>query len=374
VSSSYAPRIGGLEKVAQHLARAWKEAGHEVYVITTQSSRELPPFEVIDGIPVSRHYFLWELPEIRLIPILKFLVQFLLFPFALWSLWRTLNPATTDIVNVHYVGPPAWWTVFIAKIRSIPVVVTLHGSDLLKEPHRSRLKHLMLRKVLATADEISTVSRFMFQEMERFFPECRGKGVVIWNGVDLSEFEGLEPPRAERPYGLCVARLHPQKGHHLLLDAYETFGASDPGFDLVFLGNGPMLETLEAKARESALGEQISFHGNVSHREVLSLMKGASFVVIPSEAEPFGLVAVEARMLGRPIVAFRRGALPEVLGGYAGVTWVEHDMASAMAQGMAAAMRSGKISQETVSVFDSWEIVAQKYIHLFSKHVEKDES
>ena len=374
VSSGYAPTIGGLQKTTQELARAWKQAGHEVRVITSRSSRKLSAHDEIDGIPVSRYYFVWELPRIKFIPFLKFLVQCVLLPLSIFSLWKELDPRRTDVVSVHYVGSLAWWAVPIAKRRSLPVVVTLHGSDLRVEPFRSRLKRAMLRKVLYLADEVSTVSHFMLREMKNFFPEIRGKGTVISNGYNPSELEGIEATRVERPYGLCVARLSLQKGHPLLIDAFETLGPSDPGFDLVFLGDGPSRKVIMEKARTSRLREHILFRGSVPHCEVLSLMKTASFVVIPSEAEPFGLVAVEARLLCRPIVALEQGALPEVLEGYSGVTWVEQDTPEALAKGMVRAMCYGKVAPEATVPFDRWEAVAEKYIDLFGKHMRDDQN
>ena len=355
--------------VARELACAWKQAGHEVRVITNRSSRKLPSHDTINGIFVSRYYFIWELPQIGFFSFLKFLVQCLLFPGSLFYLWKELDPRNTDLVSVHYVGPPAWWAVLIAKKRSLPVIVTLHGSDLLIEPVRSRLKRTMLRKVLNLADEISSVSHFMLGQMHKLFPETQAKGTVIYNGYDPLKLEGIEAVRTERPYGLCVARLSPQKGHRLLIDAFEMLGPSDPGFDLIFLGDGPSSDTIMKKAKNSPRHHHISFRGSVPHSEVLSLMKSASFIVIPSEAEPFGLVALEARALCRPIVALKKGALPEVLEGYSGVTWVEQETPDALAQGMMRAMQHGEIAQERATPFHPWGTVAEKYIQLFQKHM-----
>ena len=69
VSSGYLPQVGGLERVTHELASAWKEAGHEVRVITNRSVRSLAPYEKIDGIPVWRYFFVWEFPELRLVSI-----------------------------------------------------------------------------------------------------------------------------------------------------------------------------------------------------------------------------------------------------------------------------------------------------------------
>ncbi len=369
VSSGYAPVVGGLEKVSHELARAWKEAGHEVRVITNRSSRTLLSHEEIEGISVSRRYFPGEFPPLSLIPFLKFLAQCFLFPEALFFLWNALDPRMTDVVSIHYVGPPAWWAVLVSKWRSIPIVVTLHGSDLLSEPRRSYLKRLALQKVLEKADGISTVSHFMLREIENFSPSVHCKAVVISNGFDPSELENVQAAPARRPYGLCVGRLNRQKRPDLLLDAFETLGPSDPGFDLVFLGDGPATKVLLEKAGASSLSQYISFRGNLPHQQVLSLMKSASFLVIPSEFEAFGLAALEARALCRPIVAFKKGALPEALATYHGVTWVEQETPQALAQGMAAVMHSRDVIPETVPFFDRWETAAQNYIDLFSKYV-----
>jgi len=361
--------IGGLEKVTQELARTWTQAGHTVRVITNRSSRSLSHHERMDGISISRYYFLWELPKFGFLSLLQFVAQCLFLPWTFWCLWRSFDPRKTDVVSVHYVGPPAWWAVLVAKKRSLPVTVTLHGSDLLIEPRRSWLKRFMLRRVLRLADEVSTVSRFMLRELEKFFPEAAGKGVVIANGLDPCEFEGVHATVWGRPYAVCVARLSPQKGQELLIDAFDRLGPRDPGFDLIFLGDGPTHSGLYQKVKSSPLSKRMTLLGGLPHDQVLSFIKGASFVVIPSQAEPFGLVALEARAFGRPVVAFEEGALPEVLAAYPAVVWVSHQAPEALAQGMKRAMEMKPLDPKPPNLAEDWATVAARYLDLFSKHI-----
>lgn len=368
-SSAYSPTVGGLQKVAQELAGHWKAQGHEVAVITSRTSGKLPRHEILNGISVSRYYFLWEFPHAGFLSIPKFILQGFLLLCSLPSLWSQLSPKKCDLISLHYVGPPALWIVLMAKLRSVPLVVTLHGSDLLIEANRSRWKNWILRRTLESARGISTVSKFMLSEMEKFYPSVRGQAKVIYNGLEANDFKNIPACHRSSPFALCVARLSLQKGQLLLVDAFERFASDVSDLDLVLAGDGPSRKIIEGRILRSPVSKRICLEGSLDYPSALSLIRSASLVVIPSSAEPFGLVALEARMLRRPIVALRRGALPEVLAGYAGILWVDEENPEKLAQTMLEAMKWVEINSVGEMPFVGWETVARSYLEFFSASI-----
>ena len=133
---------------------------------------------------------------------------------------------------------------------------------------------------------------------------------VIPNGVAVPD----EPPTAaERGYALCLGRICPEKGYHLAVEA-----AARVGVPLVIAGQ---LFPYEAHERYWAtelaprLGRgRARFIGPVAGAAKARLLAGARCLVVPSVAEETSsLVAMEAAAVGTPVVAFRRGALPEVV-------------------------------------------------------------
>ena len=124
-------------------------------------------------------------------------------------------------------------------------------------------------------------------------------------------------PRAAAPadgYILFVGTLEPRKNVGVLLDAYERLpGRTVP--ELVIAGKatsaaGPWLDRIA----RAPLAGKVRHLGYVDAADRRALYEGASVLVVPSLDEGFGLPVLEAMTLGVPVIASRRGSLPEVLG------------------------------------------------------------
>ena len=110
---------------------------------------------------------------------------------------------------------------------------------------------------------------------------------------------------ADGRYALIVARLAPEKGVDLAIDACRAAGVP-----LVVAGDGP----LEGALRARAAGADVRFAGRVDAGELAGLRAGAALALAPSRvAETYGLAAVEAMAAGVPVVATRIGALTDVV-------------------------------------------------------------
>lgn len=105
-------------------------------------------------------------------------------------------------------------------------------------------------------------------------------------------------------YALVAARLAPEKGVEVAIDACRQLGLA-----LVVAGDGPLRERLATRA-----GPLVSFAGRVSPEELARLRARAELALVPSlSAESFGLAAAEAMAAGLPVAGSRIGALPELL-------------------------------------------------------------
>ena len=113
---------------------------------------------------------------------------------------------------------------------------------------------------------------------------------------------------------LLLGRLVEEKGFDVALRACVEVVGAVPGVRILVAGDGPARADLLALVDELGLADVVEWLGAVSIDDVPAVIARATVVVVPSRyEEPFGLVAVEAGLAGRPVVATRVGGLPEVV-------------------------------------------------------------
>ncbi len=142
-------------------------------------------------------------------------------------------------------------------------------------------------------------------------PHCR----VIPNGIDLDLFR---PPQTRQDNDvvklISVARLVECKGLHFLLESLRDLRTAGEVFRLDVYGDGDSRRSLIALAEQLGLSDWVHFRGNVPHEQLPGLYGQADIFVLPSLAESFGQVFVEAMACGLPVVGTNVGGIPEAVG------------------------------------------------------------
>ncbi len=126
------------------------------------------------------------------------------------------------------------------------------------------------------------------------------------------------PSVVDKPYCIFVGRLSPEKGCDVLLKAWARFGempiANDHQPQLLIAGDGPERESLEKLSADLCLTTSVTFLGKQSKGSVLSLMRNAQFLALPSVwYEGFPMTIVEAFSCGTPVVASNDGGMLDVI-------------------------------------------------------------
>jgi glycosyltransferase involved in cell wall biosynthesis len=171
-------------------------------------------------------------------------------------------------------------------------------------PHRKRF-HSMLRLTYRLVDTVVAVSRAQGEWMRsrRLVPRSRLR--VIPPCRDLGKFLKVPPPVPGKPLVLgAYGRLHRQKGFDFLLQAMRLLPSNN--FRLLVGGTGPEKAALEKLAENLP---QVEFVGDVSN--VPAFLEYCDVIVVPSRYEPYGLVCLEAKAAGRPVVVADVDGLPE---------------------------------------------------------------
>jgi colanic acid/amylovoran biosynthesis glycosyltransferase len=233
---------------------------------------------------------------------------------------KRLGALRPVLLHAHH-GPSGLRALPIARNLKIPLVVTFHGSDITITDLRYEKTYLGFRYFLANKGKLKTsgatflvVSRFVEQKvLEQGFPP--EKVHLVYTGVNTGKFR---PDSTEnRPIILVVGRCTEQKGQEFAIRAASEVQRQLPDVELVLLGDGPLRGDLERLAKQSL--RRYQFLGSRTSDEVREWMNRASLLCMPSvttpsgAAEGFGMVCAEAQAMGKPVVAFRSGGIPEII-------------------------------------------------------------
>ena len=363
VPNTYHPILGGVQTVTHNLAQNLHKSGHDVQVVTNRYPRSLPREEVVDGVSVRRLLFLSPAADT-----LKrgradlFLASFYFYPSSLWRLRNLMRRFRPDVVNVHF---PDHQNLFVLALRrefKFRLVVSLHGDEIERSvPARG------LRSMLCAADAVTACSQHLLEQAIRLEPSIAAKAHVVHNGIDPKRFVDKNQHLHPRPYAFAFGRLTHKKGFDLLLNAFAQTAARE--IDLIIAGDGEEQRALKQQAQQLGLESRVHFRGQANPDEVVRLLNGCRFVVVPSRSEPFGIVALEALAAGKPLLATKTGGLAEFLTGVEEtvssppVMLVKPD-ADDLATGLRlifALSRNGSKSGYRIPDSYSWEHVARCY-------------
>lgn len=188
------------------------------------------------------------------------------------------------------------------------------------------------------------------------------KVTVIQNGCSMDRVnpEKAHPEGIRESLGfsksdivlIVMARLEPQKGHKILLQALSTVRAEFPNIRLICLGTGALKDELNSLARELKLNEIVRFVGFQSN--VADWLAVADIGVLPSFYEGLPLTAVETLAAGLPLVATAVDGTPEVvLDGKTGLLVPPGDPA-AMAGAIRQLARQSELRQKLAKAGREW--------------------
>jgi glycosyltransferase involved in cell wall biosynthesis len=199
-----------------------------------------------------------------------------------------------DGVEGHFVLPTGPVALLAARLRGIPLVLYAHGGDVRDGPRRSAVHRWLAARAVRGADAVVTNSA----DTAALVAALGATAEVVPPGIDLVRFSPL--PRPERRTVLYLGGAVAHKG-------------AEVGQQLADTAVGPGLR-------------------EVDPAEVPGLISAHDVVLVPSRAEPFGLVAAEAIASGRWVVAAATGGLPEIVSdGVNGTLVTDGDYEAALA-------------------------------------------
>jgi len=298
-SDDFWPNVGGTEIMVSSLIAALSQRGHQFIVVTaTQTTK--PPSGAEGGIPVHRFGFKQTLLNRDLKQIAGVVKR-------IAAIKREFKP---DVVHYHSA---------MSEIGSLYHLQTrsAHPAPTLLTLHAMLTNHLrsdgLLSRMARESDWVVAVSEATRKEACALAPELANRSSAIYNGL---AWPTIEPTALnfEPPCLLGFGRLVFDKGFDLAIRALVAVRRRYSTARLNLAGDGSARPELEALVATLGLGEAVSFLGWVAPEEIPPLINRSTIVVMPSRRhEAFGLSALQAAQMGRPVVTCRIGGLPEVV-------------------------------------------------------------
>jgi glycosyltransferase involved in cell wall biosynthesis len=253
-----------------------------------------------------------------------------------YGIAEDLRSHGADIVHIHN------FSQFVPKIKErnprTKVVLHMHADWLIE------LDRGWVQPRLAATDAIICCSDYFAKGIRENWPEVASRVQVVYNGVTPEEVTGLGetlPMREEsRRRILFVGRVVPEKGLHILIEAFNSLAEEFPDAELIIIGPTYKVRKAslaihtnkEAIVRElakfggtsyeeylrglltSTAARRVKILGEVPRPELLRHYRESDLLVLPSiYPEGFGVPIMEAACWGLPAVATRRGGVPEVI-------------------------------------------------------------
>ncbi len=260
-----------------------------------------------------------------------------------WSLFFLSNYARAvvnvirkqnlGLIHAHFAYPEGFVGLLAKKETRKPLIVTVHGSDILVEPSTGygiRLEgryDASVRKVLQNADAVIAASKATFNEASKIVKSVE-KVHLISNGVDTNRFNpNLDSSGLKRKLGLnkqfvvFSLRSHePKYGLEYLVRSVPIVTKQRNDIIFVIGGDGSLRKYHEKLAFELGVGEKIMFTGKISSDDVPSYYALSDIVVVPSLQEAFGLAVSEAMACGKPVIGSDVGGIPDqIIDGFSGL-------------------------------------------------------
>ncbi|MEY8750885.1 N-acetyl-alpha-D-glucosaminyl L-malate synthase BshA [Alkalicoccobacillus gibsonii] len=300
------PTVGGSGVVATELGKQLASKGHDVHFITSSI-----PFR-LDRVYPNVYYH-----EVQV-------NQYAVFQHPPYDLTlaskmaEVIDREKLDILHVHYAVPHAICAILARDMAKHPVkiVTTLHGTDITILGVDQSLKPL-IKYGIDASDAVTAVSDDLIKQTYELVQSSKDIQTV-YNFIDESQYHPVETGDLKKRYGIeadeavfiHISNFRPVKRIQDVIKSFSLINQSIKA-KLLLIGDGQELPAARELISELGLEEQVLVLGSQKHlAELLSI---SDVMLLLSEKESFGLVALEAMACGVPVIGTRIGGIPEVI-------------------------------------------------------------
>ncbi len=335
--------LGGVERVVLDLSKQYTKKGHFVTIICKKEFNE-PLNEIYKGIHIKRVKCIG-------LSLLKTISAY-------WRLKKLIKLEKADVYNPHDLSSGALF--LFGKLKKFPYILTSNGflGDCVNPPFFAKLVEKLVFKFtkapIKCVQKFSKNTNYLEKDNVEYIP----------NGVD-SDFFIPSKKNTFKEYALFVGSLDERKNIRRVCEAF-----SKNKLNIKVVGSGLLEKELKDKYSKF---NNIKFVGRKRGGTLIKLFQGCKFFILPSTAEGFGLVWIEAQSCGKPIIATNVGAGPELImdrdfgrliKNPSNQKEIDGAILSLNNQIKKQGIHSKKIRKNVLSKY-SWDVISNKYLNEF---------
>ncbi len=308
ITIDFWPNVGG---VANYYFNLCKQLGNQVAILTIKH-KSVKRLKQNLGFKIIRKNLLikWIWP--------KWILMF-------WYIWQTIKQEKIEVLWVGEILPTGTVVYYLAKILKLPYIVSCHGMDIL-QANKTKRRKKMAQKILKGA-KLITVNSYYTRELVEKMGVANDKIKVICPGVlvdnnhltknkDIKEKFIRKYNLRDKKIILSVGRLVERKGFDKVIEALPQIVTKIP--KVVYLIAGVGEDELRLKNLSNKVVKSVVFLGKVSDEEKWVLMDLCDVFITPArknneDVEGFGIVYLEANLMGKPVIAGNVGGAKEAV-------------------------------------------------------------
>ncbi len=300
------PTVGGSGVIATELGKMLAENGHEIHFISSSL-----PFR-LNRMYHNVYYHQVEVNQYSVF-------QYPPYDIALASkMAEVINREELDLLHVHYAIPHAVCAILAKQMsgRDVKIVTTLHGTDITVLGYDPSLTDA-IRFGIEKSDIVTAVSKSLIsQTYDLINPDKQIE--TVYNFIDERVYKRVDSSHLKDEYGILpeekviihVSNFRPVKR---VQDVIHTFEKITKGIQakLLLVGDGPEMTVVCKLVKKLNIQDKVLFLGKQDSVEELYSI--SDLMLLLSEKESFGLVALEAMACGVPCIGTNVGGIPEVI-------------------------------------------------------------
>jgi len=303
--------INGLDRPPSELTTEEREEAKRVFFVKAAGTRAALRAHCSVALRRPTVYLkaMWFAARLGGVDIPKIIMGLLYFVEAV-MVGRWMEQRNLRHLHVHFATPAATVGLILTKVFPFTFSITVHGPDEFYE-----VRGYLLKEKIASAAFLCSIGLYARSQLMKV---C---GVEHWHKIELTPL-GVDPdrfaPQPARTAGsifevICVGRLVPAKGQHVLLTAIQRLRLRGRFINLRLVGDGPDRASLEQAARRLGIQESIIFEGSVNQDRIQALFARADVFALASFAEGIPVVLMEAMAMEIPCVATWITGIPELI-------------------------------------------------------------